>query len=193
MVSASRLFPYGRQDGVYLEVEMPMWGADAKPEMRHVMISSARTQSYTQRIWESSSFLLYCNGNELEGDFDFLNELTEYGRSHDNRRLFSGSTARKHVKAEQFYVSHRSDKGGVTIYEGRPMTDWDINAGHGTGQPIISHETGSVVYILILERFQLIQALWKHVTWNVIVIHWLLTEWSILPRISSGVGTTDPD
>lgn len=52
------------------------------------------------------------------------------------------SCARKHVKAEQFYISHRSDKGSVTIYEGKPATDWDINAGHGTGQPIISHETG---------------------------------------------------
>ena len=44
---------------------------------------------------------------------------------------------------------------------------------------------GSVVYILILVRFRLIQALWKHVTWNVIVIHWLLMEWRILPQTFS--------
>ncbi|WP_455641882.1 glycoside hydrolase family 2 TIM barrel-domain containing protein [Parabacteroides johnsonii] len=129
--------------GVYLEVEMPMWGADAKPgdEARNDFFRR-ELKAILKEYGNHPSFLLYCNGNELEGDFDFLNELTEYGRSHDNRRLFSGSTARKHVKAEQFYVSHRSDKGSVTIYEGRPMTDWDINAGHGTGQPIISHETG---------------------------------------------------
>lgn len=129
--------------GVYLEVEMPMWGADAKPgdEARNNFFRR-ELKAILKEYGNHPSFLLYCNGNELEGDFDFLNELTEYGRDHDNRRLFSGATARKHVKAEQFYISHRSDKGGVTIYEGKPMTDWDINAGHGTGQPIISHETG---------------------------------------------------
>ena len=129
--------------GVYLEVEMPMWGADGKPgDERRNDFFRRELQAILKEYGNHPSFLLYCNGNELEGDFGFLEELTHYGRETDPRRLYSGSTARRHVPSEQFYISHRSDKGGVTIYEGRPYTDWDINAGHGTGQPIISHETG---------------------------------------------------
>ena len=52
---------------------------------------------------------------------------------------------------------------------------------------------GSVVYILILVRFRLIQALWKHVTWNVIVIHWLLMEWRILPQTFSECRDNRPE
>lgn len=129
--------------GVYLEVEMPMWGADGKPgDERRNDFFRRELQAILKEYGNHPSFLLYCNGNELEGDFGFLEELTHYGREKDPRRLYSGSTARRHVQSEQFYISHRSDKGGVTIYDGRPYTDWDINAGHGTGQPIISHETG---------------------------------------------------
>ena len=129
--------------GVYLEVEMPMWGRDAHPgnEARNDFFRR-ELRALLRAYGNHPSFVLYCNGNELEGDFDFLNELTAYGVRTDKRRLYTGSTARRHVASEQFYVSHRSDKGGVTIYEGRPHTDWDINAGHGTGQPVISHETG---------------------------------------------------
>lgn len=129
--------------GVYLEVEMPMWGVDAKAgnEKRNDFFRR-ELRAILKEYGNHPSFLLYCNGNELEGDFDFLEELTRYGRETDSRRLYSGSTARRHVKSEQFYISHRTDKGSATIYSGRPYTDWDINSGLGTGQPVISHETG---------------------------------------------------
>lgn len=88
------------------------------------------------------SFLLMCNGNENEGDFAVLEDLVQKGQRHDNRHLYSASTARTHVKSDEFYVSHVSPKGGITVYEGIPSTDWDKDATSDIDCPVIAHETG---------------------------------------------------
>lgn len=82
------------------------------------------------------------NGNEITGDFSFIEELTATARQLDNRRLYSGSTARTRVKSDQFYITHQTTKGHMAIYEGRPYTNWDKNKELGIGLPIISHESG---------------------------------------------------
>lgn len=82
------------------------------------------------------------NGNEITGDFSFIEELTATARQLDNRRLYSGSTARTRVKSDQFYITHQTTKGHMAIYEGRPYTNWDKNKELGVGLPIISHESG---------------------------------------------------
>lgn len=77
------------------------------------------------------SFILFCNGNENEGDFAVLEDLVKKGQAHDNRRLYSASTARTHVKSDQYYTSHvaanvgEKNKRWITVYEGKPSTDWD--------------------------------------------------------------------
>lgn len=68
--------------------------------------------------------------------------MTRYGREHDSRHLFSGSTARKRVASDQFYTTHQTTSGGATVYEGHPYTDWDICKGTNIDVPVISHETG---------------------------------------------------
>ena len=87
-------------------------------------------------------FFFFCNVNEITGNFDFIEELTHYGRVSDKRRLFSGSTARTRVKSDQFYITHQTPKGHMAIYEGRPYTDWDKNKELGIDVPVISHESG---------------------------------------------------
>lgn len=71
------------------------------------------------------SFVLYCNGNEITGNFDFIEELTHYGRTTDSRRLYSGSTTRTVSSPTNSYITHQTTKGHMAIYEGRPSTDWD--------------------------------------------------------------------
>ena len=83
-----------------------------------------------------------CNGNENEGDFDVLEDLVIKAQQYDDRRLYSASTARTHVKADQYYVSHVTKKGWITVYEGKPSTDWDRNAESDIDVPVIAHETG---------------------------------------------------
>lgn len=129
--------------GVYLEVELPMWGADGEPtEPARWDFFRREQKAILKEYGNHPSFILYCNGNEISGDFDFIEELTGYGRSHDNRRLFSGSTARKRVASDQFYVTHQTPRGTATVYQGQPFTDWDIKKGTDIDVPVISHETG---------------------------------------------------
>lgn len=129
--------------GVYLQVELPMWGKDGEPgESARWDFFRREQKAILKEYGNHPSFILYCNGNEISGDFDFIEELTRYGREHDSRHLFSGSTARKRVASDQFYTTHQTTSGGATVYEGRPYTDWDICKGTNIDVPVISHETG---------------------------------------------------
>ncbi len=129
--------------GIYLEVEMPMWGKDGENNSNPRFDFFRRElRGILREYGNHPSFILYCNGNEIGGDFDFVEELTRTGRESDSRRLFSGSTARKRVQSDQFYVTHQTPKGGATVYDGRPFTDWDIKKGTDIDVPVISHETG---------------------------------------------------
>lgn len=129
--------------GVYLEVELPMWGKDGErnDEARYNFFRREQA-AILKEYGNHPSFLLYCNGNEISGDFDFIEELTRTGRATDNRHLFSGSTARKRVASDQFYITHQTSKGKATVYEGQPDTDRDISKETDIDVPVISHETG---------------------------------------------------
>lgn len=128
--------------GVYLEVELPMWGKDAEPDEKRYGFFRREQKAILKEYGNHPSFVLYCNGNEITGNFDFIEELTHTGRRQDSRRLFSGSTARKRVNSDQFYITHQTNKGNVAIYEGRPYTDWDKNKEASIDVPVISHESG---------------------------------------------------
>lgn len=128
--------------GVYLEVEMPMWGKDAEPDSARYNFFRREMRAILKEYGNHPSFILYCNGNEITGNFDFVEELTATGRALDNRHLFSGSTARTRVASDQFYVSQQTNKGPVKVYEGRPSTDWDRSMESDVDVPVISHESG---------------------------------------------------
>ncbi|WP_294479700.1 sugar-binding domain-containing protein [uncultured Bacteroides sp.] len=129
--------------GIYLEVEMPMWGKDGEPgDAARYDFLRREQQAILKEYGNHPSFILYCNGNEISGNFDFIEELTHTGRMTDNRHLYSGATARKRVASDQFYITHQTNKGGATVYEGKPYTDWDITKGTDIDVPVISHETG---------------------------------------------------
>lgn len=128
--------------GIYFEVEMPMWGKDAEPDEARYNFFRREMRAILKEYGNHPSFVLYCNGNEITGNFDFVEELTADGRALDNRHLFSGSTARTRVKSDQYYVSQQTNKGQVKVYEGQPDTDWDRNKESDVDVPVISHESG---------------------------------------------------
>ena len=128
--------------GVYLEVEMPMWGKDAEPDSARYDFFRREMRAILKEYGNHPSFLLFCNGNEITGNFDFIEELTASGRALDPRHLFSGSTARTRVPSDQYYVSQQTNKGPVKVYEGRPTTDWDRSAESDVDVPVLSHESG---------------------------------------------------
>lgn len=128
--------------GIYFEVEMPMWGKDAEPDEARYNFFRREMRAILKEYGNHPSFVLYCNGNEITGNFDFIEELTATGREVDSRHLFSGSTARTRVKSDQYYVSQQTNKGPVKVYEGLPYTDWDRNKESDVDVPVISHESG---------------------------------------------------
>ncbi len=128
--------------GIYLEVEMPMWGKDAMADEARYDFFRREIKAILKNYGNHPSFLLYCNGNEIQGNFDFIEELTASAIRQDKRHLYSGSTARTRVPSDQYYISQETPKGPAKVYEGRPGTDWDTNAACDVDVPIISHESG---------------------------------------------------
>ncbi|MCQ2135314.1 MAG: beta-glucuronidase [Bacteroidales bacterium] len=128
--------------GIYFEIEMPMWGKDALEDTGRYDFFRREIKAILKTYGNHPSFLLYCNGNEIQGNFDFVEELTSMGISMDSRHLYSGSTARTRVPSDQYYISQETPKGPAKVYEGRPGTDWDTNEACDVDVPIISHESG---------------------------------------------------
>ena len=135
-------FRMADKHGIYFEVEMPMWGKDAEPDEVRYDFFRREMRAILKEYGNHPSFILYCNGNEITGNFDFIEELTATGRKLDSRHLFSGSTARTRVKSDQYYVSQQTNKGPVKVYEGLPYTDWDRNKESDVDVPVLSHESG---------------------------------------------------
>ena len=128
--------------GLYLQVELPMWIKDAGRHPARRDFFEREMYAVLDAYGHHPSFILMCNGNENEGDFGVLEDLVRKGRAHDDRHLYAASTARTHTASDQFYVSHVTAKGGITVYEGVPGTDWDKNAESDIDVPVIAHETG---------------------------------------------------
>ncbi|MFT3751551.1 MAG: beta-glucuronidase [Paludibacter sp.] len=135
-------FRMADKHGVYLEVEMPMWGKDAEVDQARYDFFRREQKAILKEYGNHPSFVLYCNGNEITGNFDFIEELTAKAREMDNRHFYSGSTARTRVKSDQYYVSQQTNKGPVKVYEGLPTTDWDRSTESDVDVPVISHESG---------------------------------------------------
>lgn len=128
--------------GLYLQVELPMWIKDVGKYPARRDFFEKEMYAILDEYGNHPSFIMMCNGNENEGDFRVLEDLVLKARKYDSRRLYSASTARTHVKADQYYVSHVSSKGGITVYEGVPSTMWDKCRESEMDVPVIAHETG---------------------------------------------------
>lgn len=128
--------------GIYLQAELPMWIKDVGQYPARRNFFEKEMYAILETYGNHPSFILMCNGNENEGDFTVLEDLVKKAQQHDNRRLYSASTARTHTASDQYYVSHVTDKGWITVYEGRPSTDWDRSKESAIDCPVIAHETG---------------------------------------------------
>lgn len=135
-------FIAGDELGMYLQVELPMWIKDAGKYPARRDFFEKEMFAILDTYGNHPSFLLMCNGNENEGDFAVLEDLVKKGQAYDDRHLYSASTARTHVASDQYYVSHVTEKGWITVYEGSPSTNWDRSKESDIDVPVIAHETG---------------------------------------------------
>ena len=141
--------------GLYLAPETPFWvdtwitttathpkllGEDAdvlayiRNEMRRI----------ADRYGNHPSFAFFCIGNEfgMNGDWSVVNRLVTEAKQHDPRRLYSGSTTRRRVAADDYWVTAYA--GGKSARgPGPARTDWDFSATAAlVNIPLIAHETG---------------------------------------------------
>lgn len=128
--------------GLYLQAELPMWIKDVGQYPARRDYFEKEMYAILEEYGNHPSFILMCNGNENEGNFDVLEDLVKKAQKYDNRRLYSASTARTHTASDQYYTSHVTSKGWITVYEGRPSTDWDRSKESDIDCPVIAHETG---------------------------------------------------
>ena len=128
--------------GIYLQAELPMWIKDVGQYPARRDFFEKEMYAILEEYGNHPSFILMCNGNENEGNFNVLEDLVKKAQKHDNRRLYSASTARTHTPSDQYYVSHVTEKGWITVYEGKPSTDWDRKKESDIDCPVIAHETG---------------------------------------------------
>lgn len=135
-------FTAADQIGIYLQAELPMWIKDVGKYPARRDFFEKEMYAILKEYGNHPSFILMCNGNENEGDFAVLEDLVKKAQAHDNRRLYSASTARTHTASDQYYTSHVTQKGWITVYEGKPSTDWDRSKESDIDCPVIAHETG---------------------------------------------------
>jgi len=144
--------------GLYLQPETPFWVDNwtseigVKPKLlgfdeevtRYVRIEIARIG---RAYGDHPSFAFFCIGNEfgMSSDWELVDELVAEGKAIDPRHLCTGSTARKNVPSDDFWVTHAVHgtpaRGfGKSYHDG---TDWDFSlATEKADVPVVAHETG---------------------------------------------------
>lgn len=132
------------QTGILLQVELPFWGEATKKTDPLSLFLHDEMANILKEYGNHPSFVMLCMGNELRGNFDVMADLVDFGKATDPRHLYSGSTARKHLAQDQFYVSHVTSAGGITTYGARgPQTDYDLRKAYDVLKvPGVAHEVG---------------------------------------------------
>lgn len=132
------------QTGILLQVELPFWGEATKKSDPLSLFLHDEMANILKAYGNHPSFVMLCMGNELRGNFDVMADLVDFGKATDSRHLYSGSTARKHLDQDQYYVSHVTSAGGITTYGARgPQTDYDLRKAYDVLKvPGVAHEVG---------------------------------------------------
>lgn len=140
--------------GFYLQVELPNWSLTVGQDeaMNHFLY-----KEYDRIIatyGNHPSFCLMSVGNELQQNFDFLNNFVRYMKRQDNRHLYTTTTFTfekghgSHPEPEdEFFITQWTDKGwirGQGIFDAeQPNFNKDYReAAEGINVPLISHEIG---------------------------------------------------
>jgi hypothetical protein len=140
--------------GFYFQVEPPNWSLSYGADPRVVAFTEREADRIIQEYGNHPSFLLFCMGNELMGDFKLINGLVERLKEKDDRRLYTATafTFQEenwgfHEPSDDFYLTQWTDSGwirGQGVFDEFPPNfnhNYD-QAIHHVEIPVISHEIG---------------------------------------------------
>ncbi len=152
-------FRVADRKGFYLQVELPLWSTEILPgndgangEMKRFIRDEY--DSIISAYGNHPSFCLMTVGNELQKDFDWLNEMTAHMHASDPRHLYAATsfTFEKghggHAEPnDDFIVTQWTDQGwvrGQGVFNSEPPA-FNKNYASSTSAltvPLIEHEIG---------------------------------------------------
>lgn len=140
--------------GFYLHVELPLWALSVGKDQKTLKYLEEEAQNIIRNYGNHPSFCFWSMGNELEGDFAWLENLVRKLKKEDNRHLYTTTTfsfQKGHGKtpepADDYFITQYTDKGwvrGQGIFNTNVpdfKTDYS-KALEGTRVPLIIHEVG---------------------------------------------------
>lgn len=138
--------------GLYLQVELPLWTGIPKDEDATMRYLKNEAALILETYGNHPSFCFFSMGNELEGNFNWLNNLVAALKREDGRRLyattsFSFGNGSWPQMEDQFYITQWTKKGwvrGQGIFNDRaPRFDEDYRKSiDSIPVPIVTHEIG---------------------------------------------------
>ncbi|SDG36483.1 sugar-binding domain-containing protein [Mucilaginibacter gossypii] len=140
--------------GFYLHVELPLWVLTVGKDPKTLTYLEQEAENIIRNYGNHPSFCFWSMGNELEGDFGWLEKLVRKLKQEDNRHLYTTTTfsfQKGHGKnpdpADDYFITQYTEKGwvrGQGIFNTNPpdfKTDYS-KALKGTTVPLIIHEVG---------------------------------------------------
>jgi hypothetical protein len=143
------------QAGFLLHVELPFWVHDVGRVPARDAFMRAEGERIQDAYGNHPSFVMLALGNELQGDFTFMNRLTDDLKRRDPRRLYTTHADYTRLKPEpsgDYYVCQKVAPGKfMRLHDSERLsgelgTDFDFSSYiEGFTVPTISHEVGQWV------------------------------------------------
>jgi hypothetical protein len=140
--------------GLYLQVELPLWSLKVGEDKATMAFLKNETERILSSYGNHPSFCFFSMGNELEGDFNWLNALVKELKQKDPRRFYTATTfsfQKGHGLApepnDDFFITQYTKKGwvrGQGVFNAEvPRFDKDYQAAaEGLAVPLVAHEVG---------------------------------------------------
>lgn len=140
--------------GVYLQVELPLWSLVVGEDESTCRFLEEEAIRISEEYGNHPSFCLWALGNELQGDFEWMNQLRDRLKAMDSRPLYTTTTftfqkghGTQPEPGDEFFITQYTDKGwvrGQGIFNSYPpnfSTDYS-KAIDSLSVPLITHEIG---------------------------------------------------
>ena len=146
--------------GFLLQVELPVWSHSVGEDPALTDFMRAEGRRIQDTYGNHPSFALMSLGNEMDGDWAFMNDLLDELKARDGRHLYTAHADHRGVgpePADQYYIGHNLDGDWMRLHsddqdyvtnplERQIQMDEDFSSVvEQIETPIISHELGQWV------------------------------------------------
>lgn len=140
--------------GFYLQVELPLWSLTVGKEKATLGFLEDEAQKIILNYGNHPSFCFWSMGNELEGDFNWLNNLVYKLKQEDDRHFYTATTftfQKGHglspEPSDDYYITQYTKKGwvrGQGVFNSEApnfITDYSKSI-DSLAVPLVIHEMG---------------------------------------------------